>query len=200
MDMQRGIICSLTDEPAQFEDTCPDFIKDEKVSDVPVSHDPEQPLAQEQVPDEVLDKLRSEQNLSMGIIVGSVVGILSAILWGVITVATNYQIGFMAVAVGLAVGYSIRLTGKGIDPTFGFAGAIIALLAVALGNFFSLIGFAADELQTTLFGVFDYFSVIQLCSLMFDNFEFMDVVFYGIAIYEGYKFSFRPITHEDLNN
>jgi hypothetical protein len=34
--------------------------------------------------------------------------------------------------------------------------------------------------------------------VMMDAFSPMDLLFYGIAIYEGYKFSFRQITEEEL--
>jgi len=37
-----------------------------------------------------------------------------------------------------------------------------------------------------------------IASLMQATFNPMDVLFYGIAIYEGYKFSFRQLTQADL--
>jgi hypothetical protein len=33
---------------------------------------------------------------------------------------------------------------------------------------------------------------------MTETFSFMDIVFYGIAGYEGYKFSFRTFTEADI--
>ena len=37
-----------------------------------------------------------------------------------------------------------------------------------------------------------------IVGLMTETFDFMDLVFYAIAVYEGYKFSFRQIREEDL--
>ena len=39
---------------------------------------------------------------------GLVAMLISAVLWAVITVATQFQIGFMAIGVGLLVGYSVQ--------------------------------------------------------------------------------------------
>ena len=33
--------------------------------------------------------------------------------------------------------------------------------------------------------------------LLIETFDFMDLLFYGIAIYEGYRFSFRNMTEEE---
>lgn len=37
-----------------------------------------------------------------------------------------------------------------------------------------------------------------LLDLMTETFSIMDLVFYGIAIYEGYRFSFRLITEKSI--
>ena len=71
----------------------------------------------------------------MALIAGVVVAIIGAIIWAAVTMATEYQIGYMALAVGAAVGLSIRFVGKGIDQVFGITGAILAILGCLLGNF-----------------------------------------------------------------
>lgn len=119
-------------------------------------------------------------------------------LWGIITVATGYQIGYMAVAIGLGVGYAVRRFGKGIDPIFGMMGAALSLFSCVLGNFLSIIGFVAhteglDYVETLL--LIDYSFVP---ALMTESFSLIDLLFYGIALYQGYKFSFRVISEEDI--
>jgi hypothetical protein len=34
--------------------------------------------------------------------------------------------------------------------------------------------------------------------VLLETFQPMDLLFYGIAIYEGYKFSFRQLTEQEL--
>lgn len=58
--------------------------------------------------------------------------------------STEYQIGYMAIAVGFLVGFVIRLTGKGIDKIFGISGAILAIFGCLLGNLLSNVGFIAN--------------------------------------------------------
>ena len=143
-------------------------------------------------------QLRLEQNLPMGFAAGLAAAILGAIIWAIITVATNYQIGWMAVGVGFIVGYAIRMMGRGIDKTFGIMGAVLALLGCVLGNMFTIIGVAANEEGLGYFELLigaDYTAVFDI---MGQTFGFMDIVFYGIAIYEGYRFSFRQLTEEEI--
>ncbi len=57
------------------------------------------------------ERARSQQNLIGGILAGMVAASVGAILWAVITVATGFQIGFMAIAVGFLVGLASRTAG-----------------------------------------------------------------------------------------
>ncbi|MCZ6827293.1 MAG: hypothetical protein O7D88_07320, partial [Gammaproteobacteria bacterium] len=70
-----------------------------------------------------LETLRSEQSLLVGTLAGFVASLAGAGVWAAVTVLTEYQIGWMAVGIGVLVGFSMRFAGKGIDQTFGIAGA-----------------------------------------------------------------------------
>lgn len=147
----------------------------------------------------IRDNLKGEQNFHLAIGIGAIVTILCAVIWALITIITEYQIGYMAVGVGFAVGYTVRYAGKGIDQKFGFLGAGYALLGCLLGNLFSQIGFAANYLEVGFFEVLSVVSFGDIIDIMVESFAFMDVLFYGIAIYEGYKFAFRQLTEEELH-
>jgi hypothetical protein len=144
------------------------------------------------------ERLRLEQNLPLALIGGFAAALIGAFLWATITVTTHFQIGFMAVGVGFIVGYTVRYFGKGLDTIFGVLGAFLALLGCLLGNFFGLVGFAAMEEG------YGYFEILQLIdynlvpAIMIDSFNGMDLFFYGIAIYEGYRFSFRNLNEDEL--
>ena len=47
-----------------------------------------------------LEELRGEQSLALGVVGGAVGALVGAAVWAAVTVATNSQIGFMAVGVG----------------------------------------------------------------------------------------------------
>lgn len=200
MDPKQGYICNLTGEKATFESECANYMVDESVKDrVPDNVEALQPHEiQGQLSKDTLDKLRKDQKLIPAISAGFIVGIIGAFIWGYITVLTQYQIGYLALAIGAGVGFTIRKFGNGIDNVFGFWGAGISLFSVLFGNFLSVIGFIANTeglgLMQTLF-LFDY---SYLPEVMAETFSPMDLVFYGIAIYEGYKLSFRVVTQKDL--
>jgi hypothetical protein len=139
-----------------------------------------------------------EQNLPLAIIVGFVVTLLGSILWAAISISTGYQIGYMALAVGAGVGISMRVLGKGLDQIFGYAGAVIAVIGCVFGNFFSVIGFYADSEGLSYFGTLFAFDYAYFVPLMTETFSFMDVLFYGIAGYQGYRFAFRQLTDKDI--
>jgi len=72
-----------------------------------------------------------------------------------------------------------------------------ALFGCVLGNFLSNVGFLSLDPE---FGLtyFEALTVLLLnmgltIEIMIDTFSPIDLVFYGIAIYEGYHFSFRKI-------
>ena len=200
MDFQTGLICQLTGEKAAFERECPSFIVDEEVienmdSKTPLEHNTVlQKFSKEQI-----IQFKQEQNFVLGLLAGLFIGLLGALVWGGITVATNFQIGYMALAIGAAVGFTIRKTGKGIDIKFGIAGAIISLLSCLIGNFFSILGFISNEEAISFIDALLFFDYSQFLTVMSYAFSPIDLLFYGLAGYEGYKFSFRTFTEKDLD-
>src|SRR6266403_1915994 len=83
-----------------------------------------------------------KQNLAIAIAAGAVAAVIGGIAWAVLTVTTEFQIGYMAVAIGFLVGFAVRL-GDGFDKIFAYVGAILALFGCLLGNALSMIGFYA---------------------------------------------------------
>jgi len=145
-----------------------------------------------------LQRIRGEQNLMLAVIAGAAAALAGACVWAVITVVTHYQIGWMAVGVGFLVGYAVKTFGKGIDRSFGIVGAVWSLIGCAAGNLFTIVGTIAREQNIPILSILEKLDLDIIASLMQATFNPMDVLFYGIAIYEGYKFSFRQLTQADL--
>ncbi|MFC4636388.1 hypothetical protein ACFO3O_20950 [Dokdonia ponticola] len=200
LDIELGLVCSLTKRQADFSGECPNYTHDETVLEqMDDSESLDRQVLLAKVSEKALEKYRTEQNLPAAIGVGVAVGLIGAALWAAITVATGYQIGYMAIAIGAGVGISMRIFGKGIDQIFGISGAIIAILSCLLGNFFSVIASTADYENL---GYIETFNIINESSLiipiMSETFSGMDLFFYAIAAYEGYKFAFRVFTEKEL--
>jgi hypothetical protein len=144
------------------------------------------------------EKFRSEQNLLGGVVAGAVAALVGAAIWAAVTVVTEFQIGWMAVGVGFLVGFAVRIAGKGIDRSFAVAGALLALLGCVLGNLFAICQVIATNEQMGFFDVLVRLDATVAFELMKATFHPMDVLFYGIAVYEGFKLSPRQITEEEL--
>ena len=129
--------------------------------------------------------------MPLAVLGGLAAALIGAAIWAVVTVTTKMQIGFMAIGVGLLVGYAVRLLGKGSTPAYSIVGAVLALLGCVLGNLLSACAFLADaravSLASELSSVAKDFGLAT--SLMQASFDGMDLVFYGIAAYEGFKFA-----------
>ena len=145
-----------------------------------------------------LENLSSEQNLFLGVLAGAVAALGGAALWAVVTITTGYQIGYLAVAVGFLVGFAMRQFGKGTDQVFGVVGAVLALLGCGLGNLFSACAVLSQQEGIPFFDVLSVLDLAIISELMAATFSPVDLLFYGIAIYEGYKLSFRQLTAQDL--
>jgi hypothetical protein len=128
-----------------------------------------------------------EKKLLLGGLAGLAAAIVGAIIWAVLTVTTKYQIGWMAVGVGALVGFALRIGDGG--KTFGILGAFLALFGCVLGNYFSLIAVASTEEHVSFLTMLNNADPTKVMSAMWDDFMSVSVLFYAIAVYEGYKFS-----------
>lgn len=145
-----------------------------------------------------LAQLRAEQNFPIGIAAGMVGALLGAVVWAFITVVSQFQIGWMAIGIGFLVGFAIRKFGKGLDKTYGYAGAALSLFGCLLGNLLAVCGMLAAEKNVSIFAVLASLDLQTVQTLMKVTFSPMDLLFYGIATYEGYKLSFRQVSQAEL--
>jgi hypothetical protein len=144
-------------------------------------------------------QLRSQQNLPLGLVAGLVAALIGASIWALITVFTGYQIGFMAIGVGLLVGFFVRSAGKGIDSAFGMAGAGLALFGCLLGNLLAVCGLVAVQESLAFTEVLARLTPGIAMELMAVTFSPLDLLFYGLALYYGYKLSFRQLSPQELS-
>ena len=136
----------------------------------------------------------TEPNTGLAILAGLLACVVGAVIWAVITVVTHVQIGWVAIGVGFLVAWSVRTFGKGRSQAFGVIGAVLALLGCALGNLLSASAFLAEaRAEPVMSTILQVLGDPQLATrLMQASFNAMDLVFYAIAAYEGFKFARRP--------
>ena len=142
---------------------------------------------------------REEQNLVMGFLYGLFAALAGAIVWAGATIATGYQIGWLAVGIGFLVGNAVRAGGKGIDQAYGIVGAVLSLFGCALGNLLAVAWFVSQEYGVPISEVLSGMDPAMAIEMMSANFQLMDLLFYGLAVYFGYRYAFRELTPEDFN-
>jgi hypothetical protein len=142
--------------------------------------------------------LRAEQNFILGLAGGTIAAIAGAILWATMTIATGLQIGWMAIGVGAFVGGTIRVLGKGITKPFGYIGATLSLLGCLAGNLLSICVVIAQQHELSLTYVLTHLNPAAIPEAMAVASHPMDLLFYGLAIYAGYRFAFRRVTTADV--
>lgn len=142
---------------------------------------------------------REEQNLVMGFLYGLFAAIAGAAIWAGATIATGYQIGWLAIGIGFLVGIAVRAGGKGIDQVYGIVGAALSLFGCALGNLLTVAWFVSQEYGVPVWEVLSGMDPAMAIEMMSATFQVMDLLFYGLAIYFGYRYAFRELTPEDFN-
>lgn len=165
---------------------------------VNISPAPQEVRDQQENMEKATRELRMQQNLPLAIIGGAAAALIGAALWALVTVITEYQIGYMALGVGLLVGYAVRITGKGIDPVFGVVGAVFALLGCVLGNFFAICYFFSAQESIPFMQLLMSVNPGIFADVLISSADIIDLLFYGIALYEGYHFAFRHVTEEEV--
>lgn len=137
-----------------------------------------------------------EPNFTMGLIAGMAAALLCAIVWGFISAITGFQLGIMAIGVGLVCGIAVRTFGKGSEISFQFVGALSALFGCLIGNVLCLAAWGAAELGIGTLDVLGGLGLSGAIALLGSGFGAMDLLFYGIALYCGYKYSDAGAVHD----
>jgi len=183
------------------DDLTPDSIPKPPEPQKQKAEDQAQPEFQisEQETERALEVFREEQNLVVGSMAGLTAAVTGAAVWAGVTVVTEYQIGWMAVGLGFLVGIAMRTMGKGIDQVFGVVGAAMALVGCVLGNVFTIAWYISAQTGASLISVLTQLDMELMIDLITETFQVMDILFYGLALYFGYKYAFRQLTLDDFN-
>jgi hypothetical protein len=138
-----------------------------------------------------------EPNLALATLAGVVAALAAAVAWGAITAATNYRIGFMAIGVGLLVAFAVRFAGGGHDTRFAYISGALSLLGCVLGNFFAACALIAVQQHADVIGTIMLIAP-HIVDFMRETFRPMDLLFYGIGAYFGYKYAMAPLQRQPL--
>jgi hypothetical protein len=126
-------------------------------------------------------------NLALGLVAGLAAAAGGAGLWALVTIATHRLSGLVALAVGLLVGWAVRRAGRGSTAAFSALGAAVALAGCLAGNLLALSVFVTQKTPMTLLQLAARPGL--LARLLKASFNPLELLFYAIAMYEGWRFS-----------
>ena len=141
--------------------------------------------------DTAVAQLRARQNFALAIPAGLAAAVLGAVLWAGFVYVTNYELGLIAVAVGALVGFAVRKAGQGVDPKFGVLGAVCAAFGWALGTLLVVVAMVSKAADVSMLDVVGRLGLGGCISAAIENGDAMELLFLGIAVYEGWKFAFK---------
>ena len=146
----------------------------------------------------LMQQIRDNQNLAAAIFGGAIAATLGAAAWAAVTVVTSWQLGILAIGIGFLVGFAVQKLGQGVDVVFGITGAVLALAGCLLGNYLAVCALLAEELGLDFFRVLNQMDMETAIDMMIETFSPTDLLFYGFAVYYGYRYSFRQLTEEEM--
>jgi hypothetical protein len=124
----------------------------------------------------------------LAILAGLLAAFLGSLLWTVVQVAMNLQIGFVAIVIGIMVGYAVRVAGNGRTVLYGILGALLTF-AGCLGGEILAILYNASSAQQSILDLLRTTDFVSLIGLIFTKMDVISYVIYAIGVFEGYKLS-----------
>ncbi len=146
-----------------------------------------------------IDLRRTNQHLPMAVLAGSIGAFLGALAWLGLTAFTSFQVGWMAIAIGVGIGGIVRVAGKGIDRDFGLIAAILALVGSGAGTLLSACWMLAVQSEQTAFMDLLFSLTPGLIGQLYAGMlSPMNMAYYGAAAIAAYWLGIRRIRREEM--
>lgn len=120
-------------------------------------------------------------SIPKAVIAGCVAAVIGGLIWGGISKASGYEIGWVAIGIGFLCGIAVRSIGKGHGPQFQIVAAATALGGIAFGKIFSILLYAKAKNLDPSLG-----EVIQILPQALSP---IDALFVAIAVWQAWKVS-----------
>ncbi len=142
------------------------------------------------------EKLLSEQDFVRAAIYGAAAMILAAGLYGAIG-SGGSTVGFMAAGIGIAIGFTMRVIGKGIESKFAVVASLYAVAGCLLGNLFAIVIYVARVNAVSPFAVLFGTPPSELLNWIVTDLQFADLIFWLLAIGAAGYFVNRRLSRQE---
>jgi hypothetical protein len=138
-------------------------------------------------------------NRAAALFAGLGTAFVAAIVTATVMVQAKLQIDYVAVGLGFVVAVAVRKAGGGNTTPFSVTGVICVLVGCVLAEVFTAANYYSEAQSNDTQTVPAVLVVAQMMDdpslavrLLQENFKPLSLVFYAIALLEGYKLSRRP--------
>lgn len=137
----------------------------------------------------------AQPGLSVALAGGVTAALAAALVWALMTMATGFHAGWMALGVGLLVGGTVRTIGRGADKSFGYLGAAVSVLGCFVGDLLSACALVAGQESLAPLTVMTYIcrKPAMIPNALIATFQFADLLFWAVGAYAAYRLSFRRL-------
>jgi hypothetical protein len=126
---------------------------------------------------------------------GLLAAIVSGVVWGLITIWTNSEVGYVAIGVGWLCGAAVVFFGRNArGPIFQLIASAFSILGIAIGKyyfFFLLVKEITEEdigaEMASRLSMFDPVVFTFFLQNLGDFFSFYDVLFIALAVYMAWR-------------
>ncbi|HFE45440.1 MAG TPA: hypothetical protein ENJ18_08080 [Nannocystis exedens] len=111
-------------------------------------------------------------------------GSLGAAIWALITVVSDYQLGIIAIVLGILAGVGAARGGR--TPQSQIVGAVSAAICYFVAQILTVVALLSKEGQEI--SIFDPGVMeVMLIEILKGTFSSISVLFLALAVYEGYR-------------
>ncbi|KJK58721.1 hypothetical protein [Saccharothrix sp. ST-888] len=115
--------------------------------------------------------------------------VAGALAYGFLMKALDREIGWVVLGVAAAVAFALGKLG-GRNPSLPVAGAVLSVFGLFLGQLFGIALYAHEQLGASFLDLFGS-ELDATFRIWQDTRGVLDLVFYGLAVFEGYTFTRR---------
>ncbi|MFT4554362.1 MAG: hypothetical protein ACI9S8_003013 [Chlamydiales bacterium] len=123
----------------------------------------------------------------LALLVGIFASVTGSLGWLAVSTVSSFQIGYMAVAVGILVGWSMRFVAGEGSRKLAFSSATLSFFGCIGGNLLSACYYVAKAHELPFLDLFVTLDPGYSWYLLTQTFDIMDLIFYGIGIVQGYQ-------------
>lgn len=146
-----------------------------------------------------IDLRRSQSYLPLAVVAGLIGAGLGAAAWLGITAFSDFRATWMAIGVGLIVGWMVRISGRGIDWTFGATAALMTAVGSTAGALLAgCWAVARESTKAEFVDLLTHMTTDLALRILGSTVTHVDFAYLGAGMIVAYWFAIRRITRDDL--